>query len=169
MKEIKLTRNLIAMVDDEDFNLINQYKWYALRSKNGSYYAARDVSKIINGKRNRQCFLMHRELLNVTDSNMQVDHIDGNKLNNTKSNLRLASNQNNNRNQLKLKKNNGTGYRGVYFYKDGRANPWVAYVRAPNTKRISLGSFNSAEDAARAFDEAAKILYGEFCGKLNFT
>lgn len=160
-EEIPLTKGFIAIVDGEDFETLNIHKWYAHMSRDNAY-ARRDT--YINGKRGS--IFMHRFLLGISDPKMQVDHINGNTLDNRRENLRAATNQQNNRNQLGIKSNNTSGYRGVHFYK--RTKQFIAYIRKENKKKKHLGYFSTAEEAAKAFDKAAKEMYGEFCGKLNF-
>lgn len=162
MKEIELTQGYIAIVDEEDFERVNAFKWYAQKSKPGQVYARRE--RRINKKKVR--ILMHRFIMNVSDPNIQVDHKNGNKLDNRKENLRIASNQQNNRNHVMLKSNNSSGYRGVSLYK--KTGKYVAYISNKDGKRKHLGTFEKAEEAAKSFDKAAKQIYGEFCGKLNY-
>jgi hypothetical protein len=166
MKEIQLTQRKFALVDDDDFEELNKMSWHAWYNKNGdSFYAHHSVYK---GKGKNPCVIrMHRYLMKVSDPKIKVDHVDGNTLNNQKYNLRVCESNQNTMNLKELKSNNTTGYRGVtkYFY-NGRKK-WVAGANK-NKKRIHIGYFDSPEEAARAFDKAAKELYGEFCGKLNF-
>lgn len=159
MKQIPLTKGMVALVDNEDFDNLSKYKWYAHESKKGQFYARYDAP----GKKR---ILMHRYIMGIEDRKIQVDHINGDKLDNRKENLRVASNRQNSRNHSKLKSNNTSGFRGVCFVK--RTGKYVAYVRDTEGKRKHLGSFTDAVSAAIAFDKAAKEIYGEFCGKLNF-
>lgn len=163
MKEIPLTKEMVAIVDDEDFEKVSKYKWHAGQCGNKIY------GKTGNGKPNSVRMYMHRFILNVTDSKIKVDHIDGNTLNNQKHNLRHASQHENIRHRSGMRKGNTSGYRGIK--KDKRSgqskNPWIARISV-DSKTKYIGSFSTAEEAARAFDKAAKEVYGEFCGKLNF-
>ena len=107
---------------------------------------------------------MHRMLLNFPE---QVDHINGNTLDNRKSNLRIASLKQNTRN-LTTKRKSKSGFRGVFRApKNYVSRPWKAGIKH-NNKNIHLGYFSTPEEAAKAFDKAAKELFGEFHGKLNF-
>lgn len=162
MKEIPLTQGKVALVDDEDYELINQWKWYAHESGN-THYAKRNIWIGTSREHRRwQSVAMHRLILNA-ESAMCVDHIDGNGLNNTRANLRLATHQENLCNQ-RLYKNSPSGYKGVRFRKD--ANKWQARIRAEK-KELHLGYFDTIEEAARAYDAAARKHFGEFAN-LNF-
>jgi hypothetical protein len=146
MRKIQLTQGKMAMVDDEDFKYLNQWKWHL----HGDGYACRTMKKI----------KMHRVLIDCP-INLEVDHIDGNKLNNQKSNLRICTHQQNMANQKKYKTNT-TGYKGVTI--------WKQYIRAQiqiNKKRIYLGFFPDLISAAKAYDKKAKELWGSFA-RLNF-
>lgn len=162
MKEISLTKGYSAIVDDEDFERVSAFKWHAHESKSSKFYARRDVRK---GKSKTRIF-MHRFLMKISDPDVVVDHINGNRLDNRKENLRIASVTENNRNQTKIRSDNSSGYRGVAL--NSKTGKYVAYVTGSNGKRKHLGTFSKAEEAAKAFDKAAKEIYGKFCGKLNY-
>lgn len=99
---------------------------------------------------------LHRYIMDAPDG-MQVDHIDGNRLNNTRSNLRVCTNMENNHNKPK-RNSNKSGYKGVHRVKSGR---WCAQITA-NYKCRSLGVFDTPEAAALAYNKAARELHGEF-------
>lgn len=103
---------------------------------------------------------LHRFLLEVTDSKVHVDHINGDILDNRKSNLRKADNRLNHTNQ-RLRKDNKAGYKGV-SYRDGKF-----YARIGPAGKIHIGIYPTAEEAAKAYDAKAKELYGEYA-RLNF-
>lgn len=116
---------------------------------------------------------MHRYILDLgcdnTYTDPVIDHIDGNGLNNTKSNLRLCNRSQNAMNK-KLKSNSKTGWRGVTRPKTKNyklKKPWKAYIRPKGQSFITIGYYKTAEEAAKAYDEKAKELFGEFA-KLNF-
>lgn len=165
-KEIKLTRGLVAIVDDEDYEELNKYKWHISSSKSSkTCYAERFITIIhqnmkIKQKFKQKCIKMHRVIMNVS-SKMQIDHIDGNGLNNQKSNLRICTNKQNMHNNSNLR-NGKSGYKGVSYYR-GKIRAQIQ----PDNKYIHLGYFNTLEEAARAYDEKAKELFGEFA-YLNF-
>ena len=153
MKEIKLTRGLVALVDDEDYEFLSQRHWYAAKRKK-TYYARTD--KMVNWKTTKT--YMHRLILN-TPKGMQTDHIDHNGLNNQRHNIRICTNTQNRRN---VSSHGRSKYLGVSF--NGK------HIRAQITigdKYIHLGYFKTEEDAARAHDIKAKELFGEFAN-LNF-
>lgn len=151
MKQIPITRGHHAIIDDEDFERLSSFKWYAHESKKSkSIYCFR--------KRNHILLLMHREILGLTNRNDIVDHIDGNGLNNQKSNLRICTHRENLRNS-KLSSKNTTGFKGVYYHKP--TNKFMAYIRL-NYKLHYLGLYKTSEEAAKARNLKAKELHGEF-------
>ena len=105
---------------------------------------------------------MHRIILNAPKGTM-VDHINGNGLDNRKENLRLCTTRENNANQKK-NRNNSSGYKGVA--KASNCSKWRAYIRVDGVQR-HLGNHNTPEEAARAYDAAAKKHFGEYA-HLNF-
>jgi hypothetical protein len=95
MKTIPLTRGLVSIVDDDDYEMLIRYKWYAKIKKNGKYiYAARARWE----NKTRQTTLMHRVILNPPPR-MEIDHIDGNGLNNQRSNIRIVTRRQNGQNR----------------------------------------------------------------------
>lgn len=157
MKQIKLTRGMIALVDDEDFERLNEWKWYA--SKNGNTFYAARTSKKINGK--QSVIYMHRDIME-TPVGLDVDHINGNSIDNQKINLRNCTRSKNMMNVGK-QKDNTSGYKGVsWFVRDKK---WVAMIRFGD-KRKNLGYYDTPEEAAIAYNNAVIIYHGEFA-KLN--
>lgn len=147
MKEILLTKNQVALVDDDDFEKVSQYKWYAAKQKS-KFRAATKGGRL----------LMHRLIMDVTDTKILVDHIDTNPLNNQKENLRLCSVAENNKNR-KAFKNNKTNYKGVFYRADRKK--FVANI-CVNKKQIRIGSYNTALEAANAYDSHVKKLHGQY-------
>jgi hypothetical protein len=155
MKEIPLTHGKVAIVDDEDYELLNQWKWHY---GGGGGYAVRH-----NYKSSKQTRLfMHRVIMN-TPEGMQTDHINGDRLDNRRENLRICTNAENMRNSKKHK-NNTSGFKGVSRCKD--CNRWRAYINCDND-RHNLGLFLNPVDAAYAYDTKAIELFGEFAN-INF-
>lgn len=146
----------VALVDDEDFEKLNQFNWYAHKDCN-TFYAGRHIT--VDGKRTTQ--LMHNVILNGKG----IDHRDGNGCNNQKTNLRLCTNQENCMNQ---RKQTGTSsiYKGVSLFK--RDNKWQASIML-NGKKIYLGLFNSEIEAAKAYNDKAVALFCEFANLNNFN
>ena len=149
-KKIYLTNNKgVALVDDEDYDWLNQYKWhidnigYAKMS-----YKINKINKTIR---------MH-QLLIYKPTGMQTDHINGNKLNNQKENLRIVTQQQNQMNKIK-RKNMTSKYKGVSWF--GESNKWRADIML-NKKQYYLGLFNNEIDAAKAYNKRALELFGEY-------
>lgn len=161
MKEIKLSSSkygeLFAQVDDEDFEYLNQFKWFPHNRgtlKKPFLYAIK--GKRINGK--QIMISMHRVIMNVDSVGILIDHRDHNTLNNQKYNLRKATKTQNQTNRTSMI--GGTSeYLGVSLRKD--TNKWTARIQTKN-KYKSLGCFYSEKEAAYAYNEAAKIVHGEF-------
>lgn len=149
-KQIPLTQGKFALVDDEDYDFLIQWKWYYKTEG----YAARNERT----NKGRKTVRMHRVIMN-TPHGMETDHADGNRLNNLKSNLRICTKSENQRNQTPKKHK----HKGAFFDKhDGK---WSAHIRI-NGKPKRIGRFSSEVDAARAYNKAAVEIYGEFA-KLN--
>lgn len=159
MKTIPLTKGMVTIIDDEDFDIVSRFKWYA--GKCGTYlYAKRDVK--INKK--KKSIYMHRMLLSTNDRDVKVDHMNGDTLDNRKENLRICSQKENIRNRNSIRKGNKTGLVGITKTRQGTWQSKIGF----DGKTIQLGIFKSKEDAAKAYDSAAKKYFGEFCGKLNY-
>jgi hypothetical protein len=160
MKRLPLTKGKFAVVDDEDYDWLNQWKWSYTRANSGTSggYAIRSVTK--NGK--GKIILMHRFILNAPP-HLQVDHADGDGLNNRRSNIRLAtaSQQMANRNRPK----NSRPFRGVRWVEEKKR--WRAEITA-NSKVRHIGYFDDPILAALAYDEKAIESFGEFA-RPNFS
>lgn len=157
-KEIQLTQGKVAIVDDGDYEYLSQFKWFARKNTN-VWYAQRH-SPYVDGK--RKTIHMHREIMSASGEH-KVDHLDGNGLNNVRSNLRLATQAQNQYNRPK-QANNASGFKGVHLRASD--NVWVAHITHDGIRK-HLGRFSSSEEAARAYDAAAKEFHGEFA-RLNF-
>ena len=149
-----------ALIDDDDASKVNQYEWYSFRVHR-CWYVATDFS--VHGKAKR--IYLHRLVMNAPDKT-EVDHINGDGLDNRKENLRIVTHQQNLANQ-KLSEANTSGYKGVTLdqrkKKDGTSMTptWMAQTKH-NGKRIYLGKFATPELAARAYDRKMIELHGEF-------
>lgn len=156
MKEIPLTQGRVALVDDANYGWLNQWKWCAARAScQYLFYATRNVRT--SGHRYYEH--MHRAILGLQPGDgKQCDHVDGDGLNNQRSNLRISSQTENMHNRRKLIV--GTSkYKGVCWYR--RERKWRARIRV-NRKLISLGYFASETDAALAYNRAARKHFGDF-------
>lgn len=154
--KIELTQGKCAYVDPEDAAKLSFRKWHASKS-NTQWYAKSDKGT----RKNRQRLRMHRVIMGAKPGE-QIDHINGDGLNNCKSNLRRCTHQENHFNEG-LSKNNTSGYKGVSWCK--RDKKWIAQI-APHGKNKYLGRFDCKHEAAEAYNEAAKKHFGEFA-RLN--
>ena len=196
MKKIQLWQNKdeisenYALVDEEDYERVIEAvryksgapgKWYAHDVNTGGRV---DYIYAVNGKRDMS---IHRVVMQAS-AGMHVDHINGDRLDNRKQNLRICTRSENSRNK-KLRCDSQSGFKGVYYAKnpayevflehgpklkkDGTpmprqakpySKPWRAYIGDPaNARRhIGLGYYATAEEAARAYDEKAIELHGEY-------
>jgi len=146
---IQLSENKYAVCDAEDFGYLSQFNWMV----SGDGYAIRNCTK--DGSRYTKT--MHREIMSFPKE-LQVDHINHNRLDNHKANLRLASHLGNAQNQSR-RLTNKSGYKGVNWYR--LSNKWRARITS-NKKVISLGYFESKVEAAKVYNEWAIKLHGEF-------
>jgi hypothetical protein len=151
MKEIQLTNGGVTLVDNEDFNELKKYKWFAHREKSTTY-----VWRHLNGS--RKMVKIHRQILNAMDSSIKIDHIDGNGLNNQRNNIRLCNDQQNSMN-TKIRRDNSSGYKGVSYH--AKNKKWRATINF-NRRQISIGCYGNKEDAAVAYNQKAIELFGEF-------
>lgn len=153
MRHIKLTKGYVTMVDDEDFELLNRFKWYSDVKPNGVY-----PSRKISTDGFSTSIRMHYYIIDVPEGCV-VDHIDRNPLNNQKNNLRVASHSQNSRNRTKSKSKTTSKYLGVYW--DKVNSVWKSQLRIKGM-RINGGQYHNEEEAALAYNKYAKIYYGEF-------
>lgn len=157
-----------AKVDDADFDRLSQFRWYAHIAKwrrvkfdgeGGKIYAVR--------RENNRSLLMHREIMASVPKKKQIDHANGDGLDNQRSNLREATSS---ENQINRKLSRArSGYRGVTYrptttirgQTSVRKRPWVVNVSFSGRTQ-NIGSFESAEQAAKVYDRVVKLIYGDF-------
>ena len=157
--EIQLSQGLVGLIDEEDAEFVLRWKWYAIRSKH-TFYVIRNHPA--SEDRGRQTVRLHRELLKAPEV-MEVDHINGNGLDNRRCNIRLATCAQNSRNRRSLI-GSTSHYLGVSWHKTNLR--WQAQIQAEG-RQIHLGVFVDEVDAAKAYDDAARLYHGEFA-RLNF-
>lgn len=157
---IELTRGQYAIVDACDFPKISPIRWSAVRRSFGDGFYAWGCDPASPVERTR--IQMHRLILGVY-GHIDVDHKDRDGLNNTSTNLRIASRSQNNANRSRPR-NNTSGFKGVT--RTSRSPKWIAQISV-NKKQIYLGCYSSREDAARAYDSAAQFHFGVFA-RVNF-
>ncbi len=161
VREIPVNQGYVVLVDDDDFDWLNQWKWnvQAPDSRRRNLYARRHFYPGSGGR--RKLVLMHRLLLRAPVG-LQIDHVDRNPLNNQRSNLRLATNRLNSANGC-MKRANTSGFRGVSQRPSGR---WRAAISV-DCRTEWIGLFDEPEQAAQAYDDAARAAHGPFA-VLNF-
>lgn len=164
MKQIELTKGYITIVDDEDFDWLNQWRWYASVGgiKNNKPYAARKALRHTPTGR-QEHILMHRLILNAPPDKMG-DHINGDSLDNRRRNLRLATSQQPAQNR-RPKSTSLSQYAGITWHK--KAQKWQAQIGL-NGKVLYIGLFGDEINAAKAYDAKAIELFGSFAC-LNFS
>lgn len=154
MKLIQLTQGAVALVDDDDFDMLSQFSWSLAKRRRAStdYAQARVLGK---------CTLMHRLLVNP-GSGILVDHKDGNGLNNQRDNLR-ETNKSGNEGNTNKRATNTSGYKGVFW--DKTRGKWLAQIHTA-AGNIHLGRHATREEAALAYNKGAMAHFGEFA-RLN--
>jgi len=156
MKEIPLTQGFVAIVDDAHYDRLAHRKYYYSKG-----YAVR--IEVVDGK--RKLIWMHREIMQ-TPEGMETDHINGDRLDNRLANLRICTTTQNQQNSRK-KINNTSGYKGVTFDKGRGRRMWKAQTRYEG-HYLHIGYFADAKEAAIAYDEKVRELFGEFA-RTNFS
>lgn len=154
MRKIKLSQGKYAIVDDNDFEWLNQWKWYLGSNKR---YATRCKSRKLGKKR----VYLHRLIMDAKKGE-EVDHINGDKIDNRRENLRICTTMQNKHN-YKIPITNTSGYKGVGWHK--RDKKWTARIRV-NYKLIHLGYYVDKIEAALAYNKAAIKYHKEFA-RLN--
>jgi hypothetical protein len=155
LRIIVLRKGQVVKVDDEDFDKLTKFVWGIISNKSGHTYAARGTRK--NGVYRK--ILMHREIMNNPSG--MVDHINGDTLDNQKSNLRIVTRQQNLQNS-KRRSDCKSRYKGV----SKRGAKFIARIQINPKQRIFLGYFETEIEAALAYDKAALQYFGEYA-KIN--
>lgn len=158
MKTIQLTRGAVTVVDDDDYPELVRFKWHLIES-HGKQYAARRTWDPKAKKRGT--VLMHRQIMGAPPG-LVVDHDDHDGLNNRRRNLAVCTNAQNVAHRRSAQRNNGTSrFVGVARSHHGK---WQAKI-TKDRKQRHLGYFNTPEEAAKAYNEAARELFGKFAAQ----
>lgn len=157
MKRIRLTKGFWATVDDSDYKWLSEFRWCTSETNRTNYA----ITGITVSKNKYSHTSMHKMIMRPPKG-MEVDHIDGDGLNNRRANLRIVTHKQNQRNRKHTNKNNTSGFKGLIR----NGNLWQARITVDGFG-VSLGYYNNPEDAARAYDDAALKYFGEFAS-LNF-
>lgn len=155
MTEVPLSNGLVAVIDDEDAAAVLAYRWHA-QPRRHTTYAYRCF---VNAEKKWSTQALHKFLTGYA----VTDHVNGDGLDNRRANLRAATTPENGRNRRRGD-NNTSGYKGVSLQRS--SGRWVAHLQS-EVRRLHLGRFSTPEEAARAYDEAARELYGDYAA-LNF-
>ena len=149
---VPLSRGYEAEIDAADILLVAGFNWHAMVCSHGVYAKRNDLC----GRKYRTV-LMHRAIMGTQDG-LEVDHVDGNGLNNCRSNLREVTRSQNMMNQ-RISKRNKSGSKGVSW--DRAKGKWRAQIMV-NKKMVCIGRFDDIESASAAYRDASARLHGEF-------
>jgi hypothetical protein len=161
MKEIQLTQGRVAIVDDEDYDIVNKYNWWAVQGGDihKVYYAQKWLCRVKGVKKYE---MLHNFIAGRPGYKLFIDHINGDGLDNRKENLRIVTNRQNGHNNSGQSNRLGR-YKGVYLNRTGKK--FVARITV-DYKQLCLGSYQNETDAAIAYNNAAIKYFGEFA-RLN--
>lgn len=151
MKLIELTQGKFAVVDDEDYEYISMFKWHLS-------YSGYVASSVYNPETKRSKHLLMHRFLTPCPKGKQVDHIDGDRLNNCRDNLRICTLAENRSNSGRYTTNT-SGHRGIQWRSDKKK--WRARI-FHDKKEYFLGYFADKDKAVEVWRRVAKLLYGEF-------
>ena len=162
MKQIQLTSGQFAIVDDADYDWLNQYRWYVNKNCSGGFYAYRKI--YCKNTKKQHSMAMHREILGLKKGDpQQTDHINHNTLDNRRDNIRICTPQQNHFNR-KSDSNSSSKFKGVSWYR--QKEKWSVQIFV-NGRLWHLGYWNIEEVAALRYDMVAIREFGEFA-YLNF-
>ncbi len=145
-----LTQGYVGLLSPQDAKWFQERSWCVVKFPDG-YIGMKAWGSI----------KLHRRILGLTDPKRVVDHINGNSFDNRRSNLRVCSSGENIRNQRPHRRKLHSQFKGVTWDTKNKPNPWVVRIQV-GRKRKTLGNFASAEEAARAYDKAAREMHGRF-------
>lgn len=153
MSQIALTKGQVAIIDEEDYVLVSKYKWNYLKTG----YATTSVG----GRKNKKMIYMHRLIMDAKPD-QTIDHINGNKLDNRKVNLRFCDDSQNGANSIRRSsKQYSSKYKGVFKKNDGRQKCWIAQ-HIIGRKKYYIGAFYSEEEAKEAYKNFVIQNRGEY-------
>jgi hypothetical protein len=167
VKHIPLTRGLTAMVDDEDYESLRRHSWSASARANKIYAKRMVYVRTERGRAIQRGITMHRQILQAL-SGSEVDHKNGDTLDNRKENLRLCNRTMNNGNRIKQSTKNGAALSSRYKGVTRRGNRWIAQLQF-ESRHYYLGIHNTEELAADAYNRKAKQLFGEYAKTNNLN
>jgi hypothetical protein len=156
--ELKLSQGKIAVVDDEDFDLISSYKFKLRESKSSGFY----VDCYFRDSNNKRKYVPMHRIIMEAEKEQNVDHKNGNGLDNRRENLRFCTDSQNAMNRTRIV--GKSSYKGIYW--NTASKGWYSRIYV-NKKRINLGTYKDEVEAAKAYDKAAIKHFGEFA-KTNF-
>jgi hypothetical protein len=158
MKVLGITQGYETFVDDADYESVSRFKWYAKASASKLKSGAVVYTVYAQRGRGTRVQSLHR-FLTGAPAGVEIDHLDGNGLNNQRCNLRACDHRHNLANRG-VQRNNTSGFKGVTI----EAGKWVAKIGSGKSgyRRTALGAFDSPVDAAKAYDLAAIKRWGEF-------
>jgi hypothetical protein len=157
MKQISLSNGFVALVDDKDYDSLIKYRWHFMRARKLTYAYRAETN---GGKQTN--ILMHRQIMDAKKGTI-IDHLDGNGLNNTRSNLRFVTSSQNAQNTRKAH-GKTSAYKGVSWHSS--KGKWRAVIKQSG-KSTHIGYFASEELAAEAYDNTARAVFG-IDGTFNF-